>query len=490
MTQQPTVSLLPRDLLNGVLFTGIWKTSLPVKNVVSPSTGEVLGAIALGSSRDIDDAASTAQQAQRKWAAQNYDDRARVLRQAVTVAEHHADEIVGWLIRESGSTPDKARFELSITIKAILEAAAMPSQPSGLTLPTEAGRLNLARRRPIGVVGVISPFNFPLYLAMRAVAPAIAVGNSVILKPDTRTAICGGVVLARIFEEAGLPVGVLSMIPGDADAGAALCEASQVGMIQFTGSTAAGKKVGEVAGRNLKKVSLELGGKNALIVLDDADLDLAVKTAVWSTYLHQGQICMSAGRILLQASIAEEFTRRLTENASRLTVGDPGRGGVAIGPLISLGQIEHASSIISASCAAGATVLTGGISNGLYLEPTVLTDVTRENPAFSSEIFAPVAVLATFETDEDAITLANDTDYGLSAAIISQSVGRALALGDRLDVGLLHINDATVNDEVINPFGGVGKSGNRSSIGGPANWEEFTQWQWVTVRSEPPAYPL
>jgi benzaldehyde dehydrogenase (NAD) len=188
--------------------------------------------------------------------------------------------------------------------------------------------------------------------------------------------------------------------------------------------------------------------------------------------------------------LTPEFTRRLTENASRLTVGDPGRGGVAIGPLISLGQIEHASSIISASCAAGATVLTGGINNGLYLEPTVLTDVTRENPAFSSEIFAPVAVLATFETDEDAITLANDTDYGLSAAIISQSVGRALALGDRLDVGLLHINDATVNDEVINPFGGVGKSGNRSSIGGPANWEEFTQWQWVTVRSEPPAYPL
>ena len=483
-------TLLQERHLGGVLFGGGWRAAANVVDAVEPATGATLGRVGMASPAAVAEAAARARLAQPAWAATAYERRAEILRKAAQVAEGHRAEIAGWIVRESGSVPAKAEFEVALTIKALYEAAAMPSQAAGAVLPSQPGRLSFAKRRPIGVVGVISPFNFPLYLAMRAVAPAIAVGNAVVLKPDPRTALCGGHVIARLFEEAGLPEGVLAVLPGDGAAGAALTDDRNIGMIQFTGSTAAGRRVGEAAGRNLKKVSLELGGKNSFIVLDDADLDLAVRNAVWSVYLHQGQICMSAGRVLVQSGIAEKFTAKLADHAGRLPVGDPASGQVALGPLINRAQADHALGIVKAAVAGGAKLEAGGSSDGLFFQPTVLAGVLPGNPAFAEEIFAPVAVVTTFDTDEEAVALANDTDYGLSAAIVSRNVGRALALGERLNVGLLHINDATVNDEVVNPFGGVGASGNGTSIGGPANWEEFTQWQWVTIRAEPPAYPL
>ncbi|MGE8456290.1 MAG: aldehyde dehydrogenase family protein, partial [Pseudomonas alloputida] len=320
--------------------------------------------------------------------------------------------------------------------------------------------------------------------------PALATGNAVVLKPDPRTAVCGGHVIARIFELAGLPAGVLHVLPGGAEAGAALTASPCVAMIQFTGSTAAGRKVGEAAGRHLKKVSLELGGKNSLIILDDADLDLAIANTAWGVYLHQGQICMSTGRLLVQQGIYEAFVERLVAKARSLTVGDPASSHVHLGPLINAAQRDNALRIVDAARAAGATLATGGSADGLFFQPTVLSDVQRDNPAFHEEIFGPVAVVVPFDSDEQAVELANDTDYGLSAAILSRDIGRALRLGEQLRTGLLHINDQTVNDEVINPFGGVGASGNGTSIGGAANWEEFTQWQWLTLKGEAPAYPL
>lgn len=490
MTGNITKRLLEEQHLSGVTFDGAWTAPAIVVDAIEPATGKKLGRIGMVGAAEIAAAAARACAAQPAWAAVSYERRSEILRTAARVAEEHREEIADWLVRESGSILPKAQFEVALTIKALYEAASMPSQAAGQVLPSEPGRLSLAKRRPIGVVGVISPFNFPLYLAMRAVAPAIAVGNGVVLKPDPGTALSGGVVIARLFEEAGLPEGILNVLPGDGAAGAALTEDRNIGMIQFTGSTAAGRKVGGAAGRNLKKVSLELGGKNSFIVLDDADLELAVTNAIWSVYLHQGQICMSAGRVLVQSTIADEFVKRLTERAKALPVGDPASGQVALGPIINQRQVDHAIAVLSAAKADGATLVTGGNSNGLFFEPTVLTGVKPGNPAYSEEIFGPVAVITTFETDEEAAALANDTDYGLSAAIVSRSIGRALALGEKLRVGLLHINDATVNDEVVNPFGGVGASGNGTSIGGPANWEEFTQWQWVTVRAEAPAYPL
>ncbi|MBN3813950.1 aldehyde dehydrogenase family protein, partial [Paraburkholderia sp. Ac-20347] len=341
-----------------------------------------------------------------------------------------------------------------------------------------------------GVVGVISPFNFPLYLAMRAVAPALALGNAVVLKPDPRTSVCGGFAIARLFELAGLPAGVLHVLPGDGAAGAALTSDPHIAMIQFTGSTGAGRKVGEAAGRHLKKVSLELGGKNSLIVLDDADLDLAVANTAWGAYLHQGQICMATGRVLVQRKIYDRFVEKLVAKAKGLTVGDPATENVALGPIINTAQRDHVARVLAAAKDAGARIETGGGFRDLFFEPTVLSGVTAQNPAFNEEIFGPVAVVVPFDTDDEAIALANDTEYGLSMAVVTSNVGRALRMGERLRTGLLHINDQTVNDEVINPFGGVGASGNGTSIGGPANWEEFTQWQWLTVKGEAPLYPI
>jgi benzaldehyde dehydrogenase (NAD) len=325
---------------------------------------------------------------------------------------------------------------------------------------------------------------------MRAVAPALAVGNAVVLKPDPRTSISGGVIIAQLFAEAGLPEGVLHVLPGAGDAGAALCSDPNIAMIAFTGSTSAGRKVGELAGRHLKKVSLELGGKNTLMVLDDADLDIAVSNAAWGTYLHQGQICMASGRILVQRTISEEFTGRLAEKARTLPVGDPATSQVALGPLINRAQIDHARDIVDRSTAAGARLEAGGTHEGLFFAPTVLSGVVPGMAAFEEEVFGPVASVTSFETDDEAIALANQTEYGLSAGIISRSVSRALGIGNRLRIGLLHINDQTVADDVVNPFGGVGASGNGTSIGGPANWEEFTQWQWVTIRGTAPTYPF
>lgn len=476
---------------NGCIFDGSWQTSSDTLDTLSPATGQRLGQIGRAGATQVATSARTARQCQREWAAQPYEQRAAVFRRAAELATAQKNSIVDWLVRESGSTRGKAEFELHNSIKILHEATSLPSQSHGEVLPSVPGRLSLARRRPVGVVGVIAPFNFPLILALRAVAPALALGNGVVLKPDPRTSVCGGFVIARLLEQAGLPAGLLHVLPGEAETGQALVSDEHIAMIQFTGSTAAGRKIGAAASQHLKKVSLELGGKNSLIVLDDADLDIAVSNATWGAYLHQGQICMSTGRILVHRAIHDAFVERLVAKARSLTVGDPENDdGAALGPLIDSHQLQHALDLLASATRAGGQLMAGGDHRDLFFQPAVMTHVDADNPIFREETFAPVAVVVPFDDDDQAVRLANDTEYGLSAAIISKDVGRALALGERIDTGLLHINDQTVNDEVINPFGGVGASGNGSSIGGPANWEEFTQWQWLTIKGDAPGYPL
>lgn len=459
-------------------------------DVLEPGSGKWLVSLRHGGAVEVDAACDEAQSAQEGWFALPYEARAKVLRKAADLMEEHADLYIDWIMREAGSVAAKAGFEVSLVVKALREAAAMPSQPNGLVLPTDPGKLSFCRRMPLGVVGVISPFNFPMYLGLRAVAPALAVGNAVVLKPDPRTTVSGGLLLDQLFSAAGLPEGVLQVVPGGADAGEALCTNPHVAMIQFTGSTAVGRKIGALAGGHLKKLSLELGGKNSLIVLDDADLDLAASNAAWGAYLHQGQICMASGRILVQESIHDALAERIAAKATSLPVGDPAGGQFALGPMINSAQVARATQIIQETVAAGAELRAGGDPDGLYFKPTVLTGVKPHMRAFQDEIFAPVAVLTPFSTDEEAIALANNTDYGLSAGIISRSIGRAMAIGAKLRTGLLHINDQTVADEVVNPLGGRGQSGNGTSIGGPANWDEFSQWQWVTVKDAASAYPF
>jgi benzaldehyde dehydrogenase (NAD) len=356
-------------------------------------------------------------------------------------------------------------------------------------LPSNPGRISIARRVPRGVIGIISPFNFPLILSMRAVAPALATGNAVVLKPDPRTVMTGGFIIARLFEEAGLPKGVLQVLPGGAEAGEAICADPDIAMVSFTGSSNVGRRIGELAGKHLKKVQLELGGKNAVIVLEDADLDAAASAIAFGAWFHQGQICMTTGRVLAKDKIAPALTAKLVEKANHLPVGDP-LGQVALGPVITKAQVQRIDGIVKDSVKAGAKLEAGGTFEGPFYRPTVLTGVRPGMRAFDEEIFGPVAAITSVGSDDEAIQLANNNEYGLSAGVFSADVGRAIAVGNRLNTGLLHINDQTVADEPHVPFGGSGASGNGTRIGGPANWDEFTQWQWVTIKEKPNPYPF
>lgn len=312
------------------LFTSGWVPAAQSAEVIEPATGKVISRIGLAGVDDVGKAAQVATAARIHWVAMEQNARAAVFLRAAALMEEHIDQLSSWIIRESGSIRAKAEVEIKASIGNLLEAAAMVSQPTGLLLPSPTGQMSFARRIPHGVVGIIAPFNFPLILAMRAVAPALAAGNSVILKPDTRTAISGGFLIARILEAAGLPSGCLHVLPGDANVGRAVVTDPLIAMISFTGSTGAGRQVGELAGRYLKKVTLELGGKNSLIVLDDADIDVAASNAAWGSYLHQGQICMATGRILAHRSIAAELVEKLAEKARHLPVGNPAVDEVAL----------------------------------------------------------------------------------------------------------------------------------------------------------------
>jgi benzaldehyde dehydrogenase (NAD) len=477
---------------NDKIFLGDWVAGHGEPSLVrEPATGNTLATLATANADDVDAAVRIATEAQRQWAATGFDRRAEILRNVARLLKERAATINDWNMRECGSIPAKAEWELHATYEQAQMAAAMPMQPFGQIFPSSLpGRSNYWQRVPIGVVGVIAPWNFPILLGLRSVLPALAMGNAVILKPDLQAAVCGGLLLAEIFEDAGLPKGVLHVLPGGPATGEALVRHPDVGMISFTGSTAVGRQIGEVCGRTLKKAALELGGNNALVVLDDADLEIASSSAAWGAFLHQGQICMQTGRLLVQRSVAERFAELLAARAAKLVTGDPAAGPVHLGPLINDRQAAKVADIVDRSVAMGARVLAGGKRDGRFFSATVLDRVTPEMPAFHEEIFGPVAPITVFDTDEEAISLANSSAYGLAAAVHSRSIPRAMALAGRLKAGMVHINDQTVNNEFQVPFGGMGASGNHGRFGGPASFEEFTQSQWISVMNEGIQYPF
>ncbi|WP_430789998.1 benzaldehyde dehydrogenase [Actinoplanes sp. G11-F43] len=485
--------LLDERLWTGNIFIGgEWRPGRGGGyDVTEPATGAVLGRIGRATGEDVTEAARHAAAAQRDWAATPHPRRAAILRRAAQLWAEHAEEISGWNVREVGAIPPMAGFALHVAQEECYEAAALPSRPYGELLPSEDPRLSMARRVPAGVVAVIAPFNVPIILAIRSVAPALALGNAVLLKPDPRTAVTGGVTLARIFEEAGLPPGVLQVLPGAADVGEALVTDPLVRVISFTGSTAAGRRVGALAGEHLKRAHLELGGNSALVVLADADVEGAVAAASFGSWFHQGQICMTTGRHLVHTSLYDEFVERLAAKAARLPVGDPAREQVALGPVIDAGQRDKIHSVVTRSADAGARVAAGGTFRDLFYSPTVLAGVDGDTPAFREEIFGPVAPVGRFSDPDEAVRLATASEYGLSLGIITRDVMRGLDLADRIPTGIVHINDQTVSDEANSPFGGVGASGTGSRFGGAAaNVEAFTETRWVTVRDKPPVYPF
>ncbi|MEU3342742.1 aldehyde dehydrogenase family protein [Streptomyces sp. NPDC006668] len=463
-----------------------------VYDSVEPATGKRLGRVGSATRADVDKAVEQAVPAQREWAARPYSDRAAVLRRAARLFEEHQQEIETWLMRESGAIRPFAALQVtSGGAEECHEAAALAGAPYGELLRSGQQRLSFSRRVPVGVVGVIAPFNVPVILAMRAVAPALALGNAVVLKPDPRTAISGGVVFARVFEEAGLPPGLLHVLPGGADVGAAVVEHPQIPVIAFTGSTRAGRAIGIAAAEHLKRVHLELGGNSALVIMDDVDLDKAASVGAWGSFVHAGQICMASSRHLVHASVADDYTALLAQHADALPVGDPLGENVALGPIIDAGQRDNIHRIVTETVEAGARLAAGGTYEDLFYRPTVLTDVPLTAPAYAQEIFGPVAPVVTFQDLDEAARLAAGTEYGLSLGILTRDVMKGLALAERIPSGLVHINDQTVNDEAIIPFGGVGDSGTGARHGGAAaNLDAFTEQQWVTVRGELPHYPF
>jgi benzaldehyde dehydrogenase (NAD) len=456
-----------------------------------PATGRLIATVQGSTTDDVARAAAAAKAAQPVWAEASYQERARILRNAADIYEANREEFGTWTMRETGASHSKMHHESNFAYGEILSASTLPWQPYGSLVPTVVkGRLSMVRRIPVGVVGAITPWNSPSVLGMRVVAPALALGNAVVLKPDPQTPVIGGAMFEAVFREAGLPEGVLQIVVGGADVGEALVTDPNVNLVSFTGSTAAGKRVGELAGARLKKVSLELGGNNAFIVLDDADLAAATAAGAFSSFQFQGQVCFAAGRHIVHESVAGEYVDALRDKAQKLRLGDPYREDVQLGPIVNEKQIRRVADIVDRSVEGGARLVTGGSHEGLFYQPTVLAEVTQDLPAWTDEIFGPVAPVTTFRTDEEALELANSSEYGLVGAVYSRSMSRGLSIAQRIKAGMVHVNDGTLNDEATIPFGGTGLSGNGTRYGGEANLDNFTEWQWVTVRDEPPTFPF
>jgi benzaldehyde dehydrogenase (NAD) len=338
----------------------------------------------------------------------------------------------------------------------------------------------MIRRVPVGVVAAITPWNSPSVLGMRVVAPALALGNAVVLKPDPQTPVCGGAMFAAVFREAGLPDGLLQVVIGDAETGEALVTDPNISMVSFTGSTEVGRRVGALAGERLKKVSLELGGNS---------LAAAASAGAYASFQFQGQVCFATGRHIVHRSVADEYVDLLAQKARRLRTGDPYREDVDLGPIVNEKQVRRVDDIVRRSVDSGrARLVEGGTYEGLFYRPTVLADVRLDAPAWTEEVFGPVAPVVSFATDDEAVELANLTSYGLAAGVYSRSVSRGLSVANRIRAGMLHVNDQTVNDEATIPFGGMGLSGNGGRFGGEANLEAFTQWQWLTLRDTPRSF--
>ncbi|STO06898.1 aldehyde dehydrogenase family protein [Exiguobacterium aurantiacum] len=467
-------------------MNGQWVEGSSDKSIdnVNPFTDETLFSIRSADESDLDNAYSVAKAAQAEWATMLPQDRRALIERFAELTLEHKDEIIDWLVKESGSTRIKAEGEFAASIAIIKEAATFPFRMDGLIKPSIVpNKENRVYRKPLGVIGVISPWNFPFHLAVRSIVSALATGNTVVVKPATATPVTGGLLFASLFEEAGLPKGVLNVIVGrGSEIGDAIVEHPIPKLISFTGSTEVGKGIAEKAGRSLKKTALELGGNNVFVVLDDADIDRAVESAVYSKFFHQGQICMSTNRILVAESIHDAFLEKFVERVRALKFGNPNESDTQVGPLIDHDQVERILDQIDKTVNAGATLHVGGKADGNVLEPTVLSGVTNDMPLAKNEIFGPVAVILSFKDDAEALKLSNELPYGLSGAVHG-SVYRATEFARQVETGMIHVNDQSVNDEPHLPFGGEKDSG-LGRFNGEWVLEEFTTLQWVSVMHE------
>ena len=485
----------PRYAFGDLFIGGAWRSGNEGTTYadIDPYTGETLVEIAQASVADVEAAFAAAAVAQRNWAATTPSARAQVLRRAAAIMEDRHEEIVHWLIKESGSVRIKAELEWSAVRAIILEASTLPTRTWGRIIPGDIpGSEHRIYREPVGVVTVISPWNWPMHLSSRATAPALALGNGVALKPASETAVTGGLLLAKIFEEAGLPAGVLNVLVGDSRLigdPIVLHPASRV--ISFTGSTSVGRRLAGLAvtGPTLKRVQLELGGNNPLVVLGDANLDQAVTIAVTGRFLHQGELCVSANRIIVEDKLYDPFVEAFSARVKALRYGDPNDPATAIGPIISQRQLDGLNRMIADAHSDGAVMRVGGAAEGLVLPPHVFSDITDKNRLGRDEIFGPIAPVIRARDEADALRIANDTEYGLSSAVLTQDLDRGERFAMRMQAGMTHINDLPAVDLANMPFGGEKNSG-LGRFGAEGVIGDFTTEHWISVQRTPRTYPF
>ncbi|MBN1428232.1 MAG: aldehyde dehydrogenase family protein [Anaerolineae bacterium] len=455
----------------------------------NPYTGDVYARVPKADARDVDRAMAAAYEVRKVWSATPPLERALTIAKASHILEESRQEFAEVLISEGGSTFGKAMFEISQTVDLLATAAADSKRILGETFHTDPSKLSMTLRKPRGTVVAISPWNFPLILSMYKVAYALATGNTVVFKPASETPVIG-LKIGELFERAGLLPGALNVITGPGKVlGDALIDDARCSFVTLTGETVTGRHVAQRAAANLKEYTLELGGKNPLIILADADIDFAVDAAAFGTFLHQGQICMSVGRIIVAESIAEAFAQKLSAKAAALPKGDPARPETIIGPLINEAQVQKVDGHVKDAVAKGAHLLTGGQYQGRVYDPTVLTGVTPDMLVYYEETFGPVASIIAVRNEQEALAVANDTIYGLSAGIITPDLEKAIYLAEGLEAGMVHVNDASIDAEASVPFGGSKGSG-QGREGGRYSLEELTEVKWVTIQKGKKAFPF
>lgn len=480
------------DNLNLNYIDGEWVegSSEEVIESIDPYTEELYATVRAASAEDLDKAYESAKRHQKEWEEVSPFEKAGIIRKAIKIIEDRKEEITDILVKDAGSTIAKAQLEIDIVIAVMHLSAEFPFQMETIVNQSMIpGKKNYLQRKPVGVVGVIGPFNFPMNLSMRSVAPALATGNAVVLKPGHQTPVSGGNIIAKVFEEAGLPKGVLQVVhPKISEIGDGFYEHPVPDLISFTGSTGVGKQIGEVCGREVKETILELGGNNAMVVLDDADIETAVKGAIYGRFMHSGQICMATNRIIVDESVYDEFAEKFVEKTKDLKHGDPTQEGTLIGPLIDGGEVDRLLDEVEKAKSEGAEVLLEGKREGNVLTPFILKG-TNDMTTAQNEMFGPVVTLIPAKDEAHALELANDTEQGLSGAVSSSDEKRAFAFAEKMETGMVHINDQSVNDEPYIAFGGVKASG-LGRFGREHSLDEFTTWKWISVQEEPRQYPF
>ncbi|MGI4818562.1 MAG: aldehyde dehydrogenase family protein [Janthinobacterium lividum] len=487
-------------LTRGLLIDGkeVPSSTKATTDDVSPWTGEVFAKVAAASPADVTAAVDAASRAFPAWAEMLPYERRKIFLRAADIMEARSEDAVATMAAEVGGARPWAAFNVELCIEILREAAAAVTQPRGQVLQTQMpGVSSYAKKVPYGVIAAISPWNAPYILGIRAIAIPLAVGNTVVMKPSEDAPISCGLYLADVLMEAGLPAGVLNVVTNDIkDAGVVvetLIADRRVRLVNFTGSTNVGRIIGTTAAKHLKPAILELGGKNPLVILKDADIDYAVKTAVFGAYMNSGQICMSTDRVIVVRDVAEAFTKAFAEAVKAIPSGDPSDPATFVGPVVNKRAAQRVSALIKDAIDKGATVLAGtGEIEGdeqTLIRPVLLTDITKDMEIYYGEIFGPATVIHVVDSVDEAVELANDTEYGLTGGVISENMTEALSVANRIETGIIHVNDQGIADEPMAPFGGV-KSTGYGRFGGDAGVDAFTVTRWFTVQEtgKPPQY--